>query len=302
MTTDPADGSELGDARAKVIVGYEGEASGKDAMSFAQQWVKAGGDQLVAVTVYPGSAPIGMGRVDAEWVAYGREEADQLLNDARTLAEPGLDISYRRVQADSAAHGIHDLLEDAANGTPLVVLGSRRARGLRRTYPGSTADRLLQGSPVPVAVVPWGYADHAPKSIEKVTVAFVDTPDGHVALEHAARMAKHLGAALDVVSIIPDTRVIPSIGDTMAFAADQRAAYQTSLDAALTQLPDGTNATGRLLEGPVIEALADLTPADTDLLVCGSRGYGPVRRVLLGGVSARLLRHARVPVIVVPRG
>ena len=55
-----------------------------------------------------------------------------------------------------------------------------------------------------------------------------------------------------------------------------------------------------LLEGPVVDALADLKPEDTDLLVCGSRGYGPARRVLLGGVSARLLRTARGPVMVVP--
>ena len=53
--------------------------------------------------------------------------------------------------------------------------------------------------------------------------------------------------------------------------------------------------------GPVVDALADLRPGDADLIVCGSRGYGPARRVLLGGVSARLLRAARVPVMVVPR-
>ena len=39
-----------------------------------------------------------------------------------------------------------------------------------------------------------------------------------------------------------------------------------------------------------------------DLLVCGSRGYGPVRAVLLGGVSRRLTAEAQCPVIVVPRG
>jgi nucleotide-binding universal stress UspA family protein len=38
-----------------------------------------------------------------------------------------------------------------------------------------------------------------------------------------------------------------------------------------------------------------------DVLFCGSRGYGPTRRVLLGGVSTRLVRRARRPVVVVPR-
>jgi nucleotide-binding universal stress UspA family protein len=38
------------------------------------------------------------------------------------------------------------------------------------------------------------------------------------------------------------------------------------------------------------------------LLVTGSRGYGPVRRAVLGGVSAQVLRALPCPVLVVPRG
>jgi nucleotide-binding universal stress UspA family protein len=37
-----------------------------------------------------------------------------------------------------------------------------------------------------------------------------------------------------------------------------------------------------------------------DLLVMGSRGYGPIGRVLLGGVSNRVIRSAACPVEVVP--
>jgi nucleotide-binding universal stress UspA family protein len=39
-----------------------------------------------------------------------------------------------------------------------------------------------------------------------------------------------------------------------------------------------------------------------DLLVCGSRGYGPARAVLLGGVSRRVTAEAHCPVIVLARG
>ena len=37
-------------------------------------------------------------------------------------------------------------------------------------------------------------------------------------------------------------------------------------------------------------------------LVCGSRGYGRGRQVLIGSTSARLVDHAECPVLVVPRG
>lgn len=40
---------------------------------------------------------------------------------------------------------------------------------------------------------------------------------------------------------------------------------------------------------------------EVDLLVVGSRGYGPVRQVLIGGVSAELMRRAGCPVLIVPR-
>jgi len=60
--------------------------------------------------------------------------------------------------------------------------------------------------------------------------------------------------------------------------------------------------TTAVLEGAPADVLAEIGPQDADVIVTGSRGYGPVRRVLLGGVANRLVRHARVPVIVVPRG
>ena len=39
-----------------------------------------------------------------------------------------------------------------------------------------------------------------------------------------------------------------------------------------------------------------------DLLVLGSRGYGPVRRIVLGGSADRIVHAAACPVVVVPRG
>jgi hypothetical protein len=39
-----------------------------------------------------------------------------------------------------------------------------------------------------------------------------------------------------------------------------------------------------------------------DLLVMGSRAYGPVKSVMLGGVSRQVIAHADCPVLVLPRG
>ncbi len=129
----------------------------------------------------------------------------------------------------------------------------------------------------------------------------MDTPDGWEALWHAVRIAGHLGGSLGVLSVVPDTRVVPGLGEARQFAADQHRSYLESLDRAVAAVPPGLEATGTLLAGPVADALVDLEPTEHDLLVVGSRGYGPVRRVLLGGVSSRVVRHSRLPVVVATR-
>jgi len=65
----------------------------------------------------------------------------------------------------------------------------------------------------------------------------------------------------------------------------------------VSALPEGVEAGEELLEGDTVEALAALDEHEIDLLVCGSRAYGPVRRVLLGGVLRRLIRRAACPVL-----
>jgi nucleotide-binding universal stress UspA family protein len=290
-------------AAGRVVVGYEGGGTGHDAVSFANRWARAAHDPVNVVTVHPGAAPLGAGRVDAEWVAYEREEADRLLAEAKGLVADGVEATYARVDAGSAAHGLSDIVEPRdGEGVSLLVLGSRRTRGMRRTFPGSTADRLLHGAAAPVAVIPWGYADIEERPLDSVAVAFVDTPDGRVAFQHAALIAKHLGARLTVLSVVPDTRVIPGLGESRLFEGETQRFYQDSLDAVVASAPAGLEVSGRLLPGPVVDALSDVTFDDCDMLVCGSRGYGPVRRVLLGGVSSRVVRHSKVPVIITPRG
>jgi nucleotide-binding universal stress UspA family protein len=111
---------------------------------FAKLWSQASGRPLKVVTVYPGPAPIGMGRVDAEWVAYNHEEANEILDEARRLLNT-FDAEFVAVPSDSASRGLHDV-QEAAWHDSIVILGSRKTRGVRRTAPGNTAERVSQAS------------------------------------------------------------------------------------------------------------------------------------------------------------
>ena len=76
-------------------------------------------------------------------------------------------------------------------------------------------------------------------------------------------------------------------------------AVRESLESAAHDLPIA--ATTALREGDPADELAEHS-AQLDLLLTGSRGYGPLRSVITGGVSGRVIRSARCPVVVVPRG
>src|SRR3954447_6778403 len=119
-----------------IVVGHDGTGSGDDAAILGAQLARSTGDPLIVVTVYPEENPIGVGRVDAEWVAYMREQAEDASAGARTFLEPhGVEADYRVVGSHSAAHGLDDVAE--ATNASMIVVGSS-SRGARR--------RILAGS------------------------------------------------------------------------------------------------------------------------------------------------------------
>ena len=64
---------------------------------------------------------------------------------------------------------------------------------------------------------------------------------------------------------------------------------------------DGIAATALLIQGPIVDTvIAEAERLGADLLVVGSHGYGAVYDLLVGSVSRGILKHAEIPVLVVP--
>src|SRR5918911_1386432 len=117
-----------------VVVGHDGSDSGDDAAALGARLARATGEGLLVVTIYPEENPIGVGRVDAEWVAYMREQANDISAGAkRFLDEHGVQASYRVAGSGSAAHGIDDVAE--AERATMIVVGSERHGARRRISP-----------------------------------------------------------------------------------------------------------------------------------------------------------------------
>jgi nucleotide-binding universal stress UspA family protein len=283
---------------APIVVGVDGTGSGLDAVALAARLAQATGDPLIVACVYP------EGRLSSgDAAAAVRGPAAKALEAAEALAEEAA-AEYRTVPSSSPARGLAELAEE--EDAAMVVVGSHRSGAFGRVASGSTAERLLHGSGCPVAVAPRGYRQRVTDKLRRVGVAFVDTPDGYEAVRYAADLAARSGLPLTLFSVVgvhinwfvpeavrPEEETVP---------IEVRKDYQEALDRALAGLPDGVQTSGELLYGEVVDELSMVGERGVDLLVCGSRGYGPVRRVLLGTVSAALVRQASVPVLVVPRG
>jgi nucleotide-binding universal stress UspA family protein len=238
--------------------------------------------------------------VDAEWVADRHRAAEVVLDGAREVLKdaPG-GIEFRSVASSSAAHGLHDLAEEVH--AEVIVVGSGKAGPQHRLFAGSTAERLLAGSVCPIAVAPAGLTA-PPGTLGRIGVAYVDTPDGRAALTEAAKLGRRIGTPLRLYTVVAEAdAALPFlVGQDAehAFLETARETYEQSLQRAVDSVKD-VDADWQILIGDVVDTLSELH--DVDVLFCGSRGYGPARRVLLGGVSTRLVRRARRPVVVVPR-
>jgi nucleotide-binding universal stress UspA family protein len=213
-----------------------------------------------------------------------------------------------RLQSTSAARALQELAEQEDAG--LLVLGSARTSGVGRVLAGATAMQLLHGSPCPVAVTPLDW--HAGRPPATIGAAYVDGEEGLEALRGARALARRLDARLRVVTVVAheekmhfetDPPVAPVVGkrDLVDIEGEHRLEAESQLRDVVAEIEGDVPVEAEALVGDPAEVLRDFSKG-LDLLVVGSRGYGPLRAVLLGSVSRRLMAEAHCPVIVVPRG
>ena len=127
-------------------------------------------------------------------------------------------------------------------------------------------------------------------------------------LDHAIALAKQQRASLRVLNVIDDLVLAPimmepSAAGYMADAVDamREEGSKVLKQAAARAQRGGVKAQTVLLEshgGPVSDAiLADARRARADVIVMGTHGRRGLRRLILGSDAERVVREARVPVL-----
>jgi nucleotide-binding universal stress UspA family protein len=282
-----------------ILLGVDPVHHDPDAPVLAALLARATSAPVIAVAAYGDETARTL--ADADHVHALRGEAVARLS-AVEGAFHGLVVETHAVAGPSAARVLHDCAE--ARGAGLLVVGSTHRGKVGRIALGSTADRLLHGATCPVAVAPRGFAERM-RGIDRVGVAFVDTEEGREALRAAATLAAACGAELHAATAVEPlpwstTRLAAPI-DVGAHLEHQREQAEITVRSALDRIRPAVRTHIDVLIDPPVVALERFS-TDVDLLVCGSRGYGPLGSVLLGGVSRRLVHRAACPVVVVPRG
>jgi nucleotide-binding universal stress UspA family protein len=285
-----------------IIVAYDPSSADHAPVRFGAAAARATGAPLVVVSVHGG--------LMTDWRADGEvhemlgEDAGRELERLRDElgAEPS--VEFVNLEANTAPRGIHRAMEEYDAG--LAVIGSTERGAVGRLALGSTAERVIHGAPCPVAVIPRSFEASGLKTIG---VAFVRSDEGREALRAAAGLARVSGAKLRVLTVLkgdvdsahPSTTGTRPNQDREDAATAHRLAAEEELAGAEDRLARGLDVETEVMAGSPADVLADVS-RHLDLLVIGSRAYGPTRAVLLGGVSRRVIASAACPVLVLPRG
>lgn len=280
-----------------IVVGFDGTPGSHDALRLGGLLARALGEELqVAIALPYEPLPLPVEAYDDAL----EQHFEALFDSAARDLEP-MEFRRRELRERTPARALTELAE--SEPVDSLVIGSAEHGEMRRACPGRVGERLLTGAPCAVAIAPRGYATEASANFSVVGVAYDGTPEAQLGLELGERLARSAGARLRVIAVLPKVNVAPSrIGHTArGYQKVLRTHFEEALEEVGTRLGGDIDSELVLLEGPPAACLATATEG-LDLMIIGSRGYGPVRRALLGGTASDLVRTAHSPVLVVPRG
>ncbi len=286
---------------SKVMVGFDASEQSDDALALGQALAKVYGAELHVAVVLPRT------RIPFEGAIAGGQVSTQLEERLYESAQHRLEgTEFIQASLDgelggrSAARALYEYAGD--QNADLIVVGSSHRGKIGRILPGSVGESLLRGAPCAVAVAPRGFARREHAGFGLIGIAYDGSREADLALELAARLAGSLNAELRVITVVPTLMPLQMQASLAGeLLEDLREEFRGVLESGLSALGQKTEAEAVLREGDPAEVLAE-QGIELDLLVMGSRGYGPVRSALLGAISSAVMRTAPCPVLITPRG
>ena len=167
----------------RAIVSYDDTTNDQDALTLGRVLAQAGAQLTLAYVRHTTQAQRQREQLE-------EHEAEALLErGARAL--DGLDVARRVVVSASTPEGLTWLAEE--EGAEVIVFGSDYRTPAGHVAPQHSSARLLDGSPVAIAIAPANYRDQAP---DIRTIGVRAAPGDDAALDTARELAESLRASV----------------------------------------------------------------------------------------------------------
>jgi nucleotide-binding universal stress UspA family protein len=181
-------------------------------------------------------------------------------------------------------------------GAQMIVTGGGGPATVRRWVLGSTAERIVRASPVPVYVA----RGVPPQSNAPILCPIDLSPQSRVGLSAAMRMARLFDAPLVTLTVIPEEQhgwmsasdLEHELAREESTARDQVAKFLAATDF------EGLEVETRVVVGSPAERIVEASE-EAWLLVIASRGFVELIPGTLGGVTERALRFSRCSALTV---
>ena len=281
-----------------IAVGCDGSHEGRDAVALGAAIASATGARLSLVGVFPPSFLPVEGVTDRKTL---RTEATRALRRERDLLAP--DAFIHTVADMSVARALRHYAE--RSHADLVIVGSSRSAPPGHVAIGRHGRQLLYDAPFALGLAARDLHEHGMR-LGAVGVGYDGGPEAEAALGMAADLARAADARLLVRRVVED-RVPVLGGDAWIAMADwsHEQMWETARQNALAQARETALGLGAASEmsatigdpGYEIRALSEAV----DLVVVGSRRWGPIARLVTGGVGETLVRDASCSILIVPR-
>lgn len=200
----------------------------------------------------------------------------------------------------------------------LLVVPTHAFKGMKRFFLGSTAERLVQHSPCPILVDRRALAQPAsprlPRTpllrIERILVPVDFSRCSRDGLRYATQFARRFGAKITVLHVLDlgyaESRNLVAMEQWTGLAGASVKKVLTAVRRDMRKFIDSV-ALGRvqvksqIVVGPPVEQISEFALAnDFDLIVTSTHGHTGFKHVLIGSTAEHLVRHSRVPILVVP--
>lgn len=290
-----------------VAVGYLAGKGGRSPLYLAVEAARTLKTSLTVVTVVPRPwMTPSIARIDAEYAQYAEQLAADSAKEAKECLDAigsGVTVDFLKVAHRSASGGLLEAVDKLK--AEALVLGSASDGKLGQVVIGSTADRLLHSSPVPLSISPRGYRGSKAGGLTRITCGFPGTPDCLDCVKRVAELAERLDVPMRVITFAVRGRTMypPEVG--LRAEDSILEAWATQAREALADLK-ASGVVGDSVDLEVVtgngwdEAMDNADWVDGEVMALGTKPSGGIARVFLGSRGTKILRHSPVPVLVLP--